>query len=59
MAADNKQCTCIPKEDAKSTTVATDSVLLTCIVNSKYNRDIAVIDIPNVFIQTCVKEKEI
>ena len=35
VAADNKQCTCIPKEDAKSPTVATDSVLLTCIVNSK------------------------
>ena len=38
-------------------TVTTDSVLLTSIVNAKENKDIAVIYILNVFIQTRFKEK--
>ena len=53
----NKQQSYIPKEDASLTTVSTKAVLLTCIINSEKNRDVAVIDIPNAFIQTRVENK--
>ena len=55
MAGGNKQCEFISKEDASSPTVATDSVLLTCIIESQEERDLAVVDIPNAFIQTKVE----
>jgi hypothetical protein len=42
----------LPKEDASSPTVATEAVLLSCIINAEEGRDVAVIDIPNAFIQT-------
>ena len=48
----------IPKEYASYTTVKTESVILTRIVNAKENRDVAFIDILNLFIQTCVEEKK-
>ena len=38
-------------------TVSTESILLSIIVDAEENRDMVVIDIPNVFIQTRVKEK--
>ena len=53
----NKQCMYIPKEDSSSPNVTTESVLLTTIVNTEKNRDAAVIDIPNAFIQTSIEEK--
>ena len=54
----NKQCTYIPKEDAIFPTIATESVLFKSIIYAEENREIAIIGIPNVFIQTCVKEKK-
>ena len=39
-------------------TVATDSVILTSIVNAKENRDITIIDILNAFIKTRIKKKK-
>jgi hypothetical protein len=33
-------------------------VLLTCIVDAKEERDVAVIDIPNAFIQTEVEDEK-
>ena len=54
----NKQFMYIPKENASSPTVGTDSVLLTIIVGADKNRDVLVIDIPNTFIQTHVKDKK-
>ena len=51
----NKKCDYISKEDASSPTVATDAVLLSCIIDAEEERDIAVIDIPNTFIQTRVE----
>ena len=54
----NKQREYLTKEDSSSPTVATESVLLTSIVDADEGRDVAIIDIPNAFIQTRVKEKK-
>ncbi len=58
VAGGNKQRDYISKEDASSPTVATESVLLTCIVDATKERDVAVIDIPNAFIQTRIENEE-
>ena len=55
----NKQHTYIPKEGAIFLTVSAESALMTSIVDAKKNREIAVINIPNAFIQTRVKEKKV
>jgi hypothetical protein len=41
-----------------SPTAATESVLLTSIVDAAENRDVAIIDIPNAFIQTQVENEK-
>jgi hypothetical protein len=48
----------ISKEDASSPTVATESVLLSCIIDAEEERDVAVVDIPNAFVQTRVESRE-
>ena len=59
VAGGNKQRDYISKEEASSPTVATESVLLTCsIVDAEEGRDVAVIDIPNAFIQTRIDSEE-
>jgi hypothetical protein len=58
VAGGNKQRDYIQKEDASSPTVATESVILTSIVDAIEERHCAVIDIPNAFIQTVVKDKK-
>jgi hypothetical protein len=58
VAGGNKQRDYISKEDASLPTVATESVLLTCIVDATKERDVAVIDILNAFIQTRIKNEE-
>jgi hypothetical protein len=58
VAEDNKQCNFISKEDASSPTVAKVSVLLTCIVYAEEEWDVAVINIPNAFIQTQVQDEK-
>ena len=40
-----------PKDDASSPTVATESVLLSCVINEKEQRDVATVDIPGTFMQ--------
>jgi hypothetical protein len=57
MAGGNKQRDYISKEDASSPTIATEAVLLSCIIDAKEGRDVTVIDIPNAFIQTRVEDK--
>jgi hypothetical protein len=52
VAGGNNQRDYISKEDASSPTVATEAVLLSCIIDAEEGRDVAVIDIPNAFIQT-------
>jgi hypothetical protein len=48
----NKQRDYISKKDASSPTVATEEVLLSCIIDAEEGRDVAVVDIPNAFVQT-------
>ena len=57
VAGGNKQRDYISKEDASSPTVATEAVLLTCIIDAEEGRDVAVVDIPNAFIQTKIEDE--
>ena len=52
----NKQHSIIDKEDAALPTAALESVLLTSTIDTTEERDVAVIDIPNAFIQTRIKD---
>jgi hypothetical protein len=58
VAGGNKQLDYTSKEDASSPTVTTESVLLSCIIDAEEERDVAVIDIPNAFIQTHVEDEK-
>jgi hypothetical protein len=57
VAGGNKQRDYISKEDASSPTVDAESVLLSCIIDTEEERDVAVVDIPNAFVQTRVKNE--
>ena len=57
VAGGNKQRGYIDKEESSSPTVATESVILTSIINAEAGRETAVIDIPNAFVQTVVEDK--
>ena len=48
----NKQWDYLTKEDSSSPAVATESVLLTSIFGAAEKRDVAIINIPKVFIHT-------
>jgi hypothetical protein len=54
----NKQRDYISKEDASSFTVATESVLLSGIIDAEEHRDVAKVDIPNEFVQTRVENEK-
>jgi hypothetical protein len=58
VAGGNKQRDYISKEDASSPTVAIESVLLSCIIDAEEEREVAVTDIPNAFIQTEVEDQK-
>ena len=58
MAGGNKQRDYISKEHTSSPTVATKAVLLSCIIDSEEEMDVAVIDTPNAFIQTQVEDEK-
>jgi hypothetical protein len=58
VAGGNKQRDLISKENASSPTVAMESVLLTSLVEAQENRDVAIVDIPNAFIQTGMEDDE-
>jgi hypothetical protein len=57
VAGGNKQHDYTSKEDASSPTVATDAVLLSCIIDAEEGRDVAVVDIPNACVQTRVENE--
>ena len=57
VAGGNKQRGYVDKEESSSPTVATESVILTSIIDAEEGRETAVIDIPNAFIQTVVEDK--
>ena len=52
VAGGNTQRGHVTKEESSSPTVSTKAVLLTLIVDARKGRDVAVVDIPNAFIQT-------
>jgi hypothetical protein len=59
IAGGNKQRDYISKEDAISPTVATESVLLSCIIDAEEHWDVALVDIQNAFVETRVENKKI
>jgi hypothetical protein len=58
VAGGNNQRDYISKEYSSSPTVATESLLLSCIIDAKEEWDAAVVDIPNAFIQTRVENEK-
>jgi hypothetical protein len=58
VAGGNNQQDYISKEDASSPTVATESVLLSCIIDAEEEWDVTVVDIPNTIVQTRVQNKK-
>ena len=56
VAGGNKQRGTINKEDAASPTAALESILLTATIDAKEGRDVAIIDIPNAFVQTRIED---
>jgi hypothetical protein len=57
-AGGNKQRDFISKENTSSPTVTMESVLFTSLVDVQENRDIAIVDIPNTFIQMVMEDNE-
>jgi hypothetical protein len=58
LAGGNKQQGYILKEDAISPTVSNETVMLMCVIDADENRDVAIVDIPNAFVQTVVKDEK-
>jgi len=56
VAGGNLQRGHVTKEESSSPTVSTESVLLTSTVDALKEQDVAIIDIPNAFIQTRVQD---
>jgi hypothetical protein len=54
----NRQRDYITKEDVSSPTVTAEAVMLTCVIDAQEGRDVAVVDIPNGFVQTVVSEED-
>jgi hypothetical protein len=54
----NKQCNYITKEDVSSPTVTAKAIMLTCVIDPQEDRDIAVVDMSNLFVQTVVDEED-
>jgi hypothetical protein len=53
-----KQQDYITKENVSSPTVTAEAVMLTCVIDAQEDRDIAVVGIPNAFVQTVVDEED-
>ena len=58
VAGGNKQRGYIMKEDASSPTVSSEAVMLTWVVDANENREVAIVDIPNAFVQTVVEDEK-
>ena len=56
VAGGNTQRDYLTKEDSSSPTVSTEAVLLISIIDAHLGLDVAVIDIPNAFIQARVDD---
>ena len=58
VAGGNKQRGYILKEDASSPTVSSEAVMLTCVIDAKEKREVAIVDVPNAFVQTVVEDEK-
>jgi hypothetical protein len=58
VAGGNNQRDYISKEDASSPTVTTEAVLFSCIIYAEEGCNVAVVDIPNAFVQTRVDNEK-
>ncbi len=58
MVGGSKQQDYITKKDVSSPMVSAEAVMLTRVINTLEDQDIAVIDIPNAFVQTVVEDEE-
>ena len=59
MIGGNKQHDYITKEDdVSSPTVTAEAVMLTCVIDAQEDRDVAVVNIPNAFVQTVVSKED-
>ena len=56
VAGGNKQHGTINKEDATSPTTALELIILTATIDAKEGRDVAIINIPNVFVQIRIED---
>ena len=57
IAGGNKQQGFINKEDATSPTASLESVLITSMIDALENQYVAILDIPNTFVQTKLEEE--
>ncbi len=58
VASGNKQQGYITKEDARSQAVSSEAVVLTGIVDANENKEVAIVDIPNSFVQAVVEDEK-
>jgi hypothetical protein len=58
VAGGNNQRDYMSNEDASAPTVTTESVLMSCIIDAKEERDVAVVYIPNAFVKTRVENEK-
>ena len=56
VAGGNKQRGYIDKEEAASPTASLESVLLTATIDAQEQRDVAIVDVPNAFVQTRLED---
>jgi hypothetical protein len=54
----SKQHDYITKEDVSSPTVTAEAVMLTCAIDAQEDRDVAVVDILNTFVQTVMSKED-
>ena len=48
----------MPKEEVSSPTAASESIFLTGTIETKQNRDIMTLDIPNAFVYTTISQNK-
>jgi hypothetical protein len=51
-----KQREYVTKEEASSPTVAIESVMLSCVIDAKENRDVGTVDLPGAFMQADMED---
>ena len=58
LAGGNTQRDFISKEEVSSPTALQDSIILSSIINAMEEQEVAIVDIPNAFVQTIIKDEK-